>query len=75
MKISFLILCLLLALPAVEAAEPGTISGTVTDADSGEPVAGVVIKAAKAFTSSDADGRFSLAVKAPADSVTSACIS
>ena len=74
MKISFLILCLLLALPAVEAAEPGTISGTVTDADSGEPVAGVVIKAAKAFTSSDADGRFSLAVKAPADSVSFRCM-
>lgn len=74
MKISFLILCLLLALPAVEAAEPSTISGTVTDAEGGEPVAGVVVKAARAFTTSNADGRFSLAVKAPADSVTFRCM-
>ena len=74
MKISFLILCLTLAAAAAEAAGPGTISGTVTDADSGEPVAGVVIKAAKAFTSSDADGRFSLTVNAPADSVSFRCM-
>lgn len=74
MKISFLILCLLLALPAVEAAEPGTISGSVTDAGGGEPIAGVVIKAAKAFTSSDADGRFTLIVNAPADSVSFRCM-
>lgn len=73
---SFFILQLCL-LPAVvaSAATSGELRGCVVDAADGTPVAGAVIKAKGAFTSSNAEGRFVISINsADADSVTFRCI-
>ena len=77
--LSFFILCAL-TWTAVQAAVPANVSGTVADADTGNPVQGVVVQALSAagapvgFTSSKPDGSFSLPLPAGADSVSFRCM-
>lgn len=71
---SFFIFLLLLGLTA-SAAVPAEVRGCVTDADTGLPIAGVVVRGIKSsgkpagFTSTDAAGRFALKVNEGVDSV------
>lgn len=51
------------------AAGPGEVRGTVKDAETGEPVAGAIVKTKGSFTSTDRDGRFLLIINVAADSV------
>ena len=69
-RFSFSILCVLLCLLSASAAGPGKLQGIVTDADTREPIVGCIVKSKGAFTSTDREGRFSIAPKAGADSVT-----
>lgn len=77
--LSFFILCTL-TWTAVQAAVPANVSGTVADADTGDPVQGVVVQALSAagapvgFTSSKPDGSFSMPLPAGADSVSFRCM-
>ena len=73
-RYSFFILCLMLGLLSVMAADPGRLHGTVRDAVTGEPVVGAIVKAKGAFTSTDREGYFNLSMKADADSVSFRCI-
>ena len=73
-RLSFFILCALLGLLSVSAADPGKLLGRVTDATTGKPVAGAIVRAKGSFTSTDSEGWFTLALKAGADSVTFRCL-
>lgn len=73
-RFSYFILCVMSALLSATAAEPGSLSGQVNDAVSGEPVAGVIVKAKGAFVSTDKKGRFSLSPKEGTDSVSFRCM-
>ena len=74
-RFSFFILCMLLGLLPVVAAVPEDVRGTVADAATGEPIAGVVVQGLNAngkvvaFASSSAEGAFSLKVAAAVDSL------
>lgn len=74
-RYSFLILLILLGLLPATAAVPGELHGTVTDAETAEPIAGAVVQAldgngrALSFVSTLADGGFSLKIAAGVDSV------
>ena len=71
---SFIILGLLLGLLPVAAAAQSKLQGIVLDLTTNEPIAGVVVKSKNAFTSSDAEGQFTLTLKDGADSVTFRCM-
>ncbi len=79
-RYSFFILSILLGLLSVSAAVPEELHGTVTDAETGEPIPGVVIQAlnsvgrAVAFASSSASGGFRLKFSAKVDSISFRCI-
>lgn len=73
-RYNFLIFCVLFGLLSAAAVDPGKLQGQVKDADTGEPVAGVIVKVKGAFTSTDRDGRFSLLPKVGADSVSFRCM-
>ncbi len=73
-RFSFIILCTMLGRLSVMAAGPGELRGRVKDAGTGEPVAGVIVKAKGVFTSSDRDGCFVLSPKEGADSVSFRCM-
>lgn len=79
-RYSFFILGFLLGLLSASAAVPEEISGAVTDAASGEPIAGVVVKALGSdsktigFASSDAQGRFKVRPNGVADSLSFRCM-
>lgn len=64
-----LILSILLGLQPSMAAVPGEVSGVVKDAETGDPIAGAIVKTDGAFTTTGRDGKFSLEVKSEADSV------
>lgn len=74
LRYSLFILCFLPAPLPVKAAVTGEILGRVMEADTGEPVAGAIVKAGRSFSSTDGDGRFRLVLKTPADSVTFRCL-
>ena len=65
-----IILSALLFTLSAEASVTGTLRGKVTDASTGEPIAGVIVRACGRFTSTDREGRFSIAPSAGCDSVT-----
>lgn len=73
-RFSYFILCVMSGLLSATAAEPDSLHGRVSDAVTGEPVSGVIVKAKGAFVSTDKDGRFSLSPKAGADSVSFRCM-
>lgn len=68
-RYSFFILCVFLGLLSALAADPGELHGIVVDDDSDEPVAGCIVKAKGAFTSTDKDGRFAITPKAGVDTI------
>lgn len=70
----YLILCAMLWWLPATAAATGTRHGLVSDVDNGEPVAGAIVKAKGAFTTTGSDGRFSLTPKGEADSVSFRCM-
>lgn len=70
----FFMLCVMLGLLPVMAADYGKLRGIVRDAATGEPVVGAIVKVKGAFATTDRDGRFSLSHKADADSVSFRCI-
>ncbi|MDE6379017.1 MAG: carboxypeptidase-like regulatory domain-containing protein [Muribaculaceae bacterium] len=64
-----IIFVILLGLLPSLAADPGELTGTVKDAETGEPIAGAIVKAKSEFTSTDRDGHFFLKLKADSDSI------
>lgn len=68
-KIVLFILSILLGLPPSMATGPSEVRGVVKDAETGAPIAGAIVKAKGAFTSTDPEGRFTLKLKANADSI------
>lgn len=74
-KYSFFMLSILLGLLSAGAAVPEELHGIISDAETGEPISGVVVRALNAkgktiaFASSSATGIFSLKVNAEIDSV------
>lgn len=73
-RYSFFILCILLGLLPVMAADRGELRGLVKDGETGEPVAGAIVKGNGSFTTTDSDGRFLLPFKAATDSVSFRCL-
>lgn len=77
---SFFILGFLLGLLAASAAVPEEFSAVICDATSGEPIAGVVVKALGrdsktiGFASSDSQGRFRVRPNGVADSLSFRCM-
>lgn len=63
------IICILLGLLSLTATNPSELRGTVKDAQTGEPIAGAIVKAKGAFISTDRDGGFILKLKADVDSI------
>ena len=68
-RVCLIIFVILLGLTSGKASNPGELTGTVKDAQTGEPVAGAIVKAKGAFTSTDRDGRFNLKIKSGTDSI------
>jgi len=74
-RYSFFILSILLGLLSATAAAPKELHGTISDAETGEALSGVVVQALNAtgramtFASSTASGSFSLKVNSETDSV------
>lgn len=73
-RLHFFILSVLLGLLSVAAAGPTELTGRVTDSDTGEPVTGAVVRTKGSFASTDKDGRFRLALRTGADSVSFRCM-
>ncbi|MDE6268775.1 MAG: carboxypeptidase-like regulatory domain-containing protein [Muribaculaceae bacterium] len=73
-RIFLIILCILLSRLSLSAVEAGEVRGRVIDAETEEPVIGAVVRTKGAFTSTDADGRFVIAPKAGADSISFRCL-
>ena len=73
-RYNFLIFCVLFGLLSATAVEPDNLQGQVKDAETGEPIAGVIVKIKGAFTSTDQMGRFSLSPKSGADSIYFRCM-
>lgn len=73
-RYNFLIFCVLFGLLSATAVEPGKLQGQVKDAETGEPISGVIVKIKGAFTSTDQMGRFSLSPKSGADSIYFRCM-
>lgn len=79
-RYSFFILSLFLGLLSASAAVPETVSGTIVDGETRQPVAGVVVQAlnksgkAIAFASSDAQGVFKIKITVATDTVSFRCM-
>lgn len=73
-RYNFLIFCVLFGLQSATAADLGKLQGQVKDADTGEPIAGVIVKIKGAFMSTDREGRFSLFPKTEVDSISFRCM-
>lgn len=79
-RYNFFILCLFLGLLSASAAVPETVSGTIIDGETRQPVTGVVVQAlnkqgkAIAFASSDAAGAFKIKISEAADSISFRCL-
>lgn len=69
-----LILCFYLGLLSAMAAVTGELRGFVKDADTGDPIPGVIVKVKGAFATTDRDGRFILKLKSPVDSISFKCM-
>lgn len=70
----YFILFVMSGLSSATAVEPDPLRGQVNDADTGAPIAGVIVKAKGAFVSTDREGCFSLSPKDGADSVSFRCM-
>lgn len=68
-RYSLFIISILLGLLSATAAVPGRVRGSVTDAATSEPLAGVIVRSKGAFTSTDREGQFMLTLKPDADSM------
>ncbi|MDE6787689.1 MAG: carboxypeptidase-like regulatory domain-containing protein, partial [Muribaculaceae bacterium] len=68
-RYGIIILCILTGLLSLTAATPSELRGTVKDAQTGEPIAGAIVKAKGAFNSTDRDGRYNLKIKSGTDSI------
>ncbi|MDE7409443.1 MAG: carboxypeptidase-like regulatory domain-containing protein [Muribaculaceae bacterium] len=68
-RYSLITFSFLLGILSASATVPGELQGTVKDAQTGEPIAGAIVKAKDVFTSTDSNGSFFLKLKAGADSV------
>ncbi len=79
-RYSFSILCLFLGLLSASAAVPETVSGTIVDAETRQPVNGAVVQAlnrqgkAIAFASSNTDGIFKIKISDSTDSISIRCM-
>lgn len=79
-RYSFFILCLILDLLPILAADQNKLHGKIIDADTKQPIAGVVVQALSAdgrpiaFTSSAYDGTFKIMYSAPIDSISFRCM-
>ena len=66
-------------LPAL-AAVPETLTGTIVDTESNQPIAGAVVQALNhqgkptAFASSDVDGKFTVKISESTDSISFRCM-
>ena len=65
----FLILSLLSGLLSVTAADQDKLKGSVIDADTDEPIPGVIVRSKGVFTSTDTFGRFTILPESGADSI------
>ncbi len=79
-RFCFFIICFILGLLPSLAVIPDELLGTVVDADSRQPIAGVVVQAlnksgkALAFTSTSAEGKFNVKVSEAVDSLSFRCM-
>lgn len=73
-RYNFLILCMMLGLLSVSAADPGKLRGIVMDADTNEPIQGVIVKTKGAFVTTGSDGSFVLTPKSDVDSISFRCV-
>lgn len=65
----FLILLILSSAASVFGQNSTTLRGMICDSETGHPIPGGIVKTRKAFTTANNDGRFSLTLKVPEDSV------
>lgn len=70
----FAILCVLLGMLKASGVSPDVLRGAVVDAGSGEPIAGCIVTAKNAFTTTGKDGCFVIKPKPEADSVSFRCM-
>ncbi len=68
-RLYYFTICVLLGFLPLLAADLNELQGVVKDAQTGEPVAGAIVKAKGVFTSTDRDGRFNLKIKSGTDSI------
>lgn len=73
-RLCFFILYAMLGLLSATAAVPGRLHGLVSDAATGEPLIGAIVKSKGVFTSTDSNGRFALSPKAGSDSISIRCM-
>lgn len=73
-RLNFLIFSVLFGLLPIMAATPDELHGYVKDGETGEPIAGAIVKAKGSFSSTDKNGAFTLRPKEGADSVTFRCM-
>ncbi|MDE6554127.1 MAG: TonB-dependent receptor [Muribaculaceae bacterium] len=67
--ISHLVLCIIFGLQTAIAEEMCELRGIVKDAETGEPIAGAIVKAKSGFTSTDREGSFRLKTMESVDSI------
>lgn len=65
----YLTLCSFCVLLSAMAAVPGELRGIVKDTQTGDPIAGAIVKAKGVFATTDRDGLFILNLKASVDSI------
>lgn len=68
------VLCSFFGLLPAMAAFPTELPGYVRDAETGDPIAGVIVKSKGVFTKTDEYGHFLLKIKTPVDSVSFRCM-
>lgn len=79
-RLYLFMICFLWGLLPSQAVSPDELKGMVIDADSRQPIAGVVIQAltksgkALAFSSTSAEGKFSVKLSSAVDSISFRCM-
>lgn len=74
MKRFALLIILTFAILPLWSAEPAKITGKIVEYGTGEPVVGAIVRAGKSFSSSDANGCFTISLSQAADSVSFRCM-